>query len=125
MGKPRRTFSEEFKRDAVARIAASGESLSQTARSLGIQPNLLQLWRSKLSVAAQTSASKAESVEEENRRLRREIAGLREDREILKKAAVSSTGQRNSSVNVAAGVRYDKVFLGRVLSFTAMRLRSR
>ena len=88
MGKERRSFSAEFKRDAVARIAASGQGLSQTARSLWIHPSLLQSWRQKLAAESAPSAAKpAESLEEENRRLRRENAGLREDREILKKAA--------------------------------------
>uniref|UniRef100_E6PEQ3 Transposase of ISCARN46, ORFA, IS3 family IS3 group n=1 Tax=mine drainage metagenome TaxID=410659 RepID=E6PEQ3_9ZZZZ len=88
MGKERRTFSAEFKRDAVARIAASGQGLSQTARSLGIHPSLLQSWRRKLEAANESSGSPPkESLEEENRRLRRENASLREDREVLKKAA--------------------------------------
>jgi transposase len=88
MGKERRTYSAEFKRDAVARIAASGQSLSQTARSLGIQPSLLKLWRQKLQgVGEPTDRASDESLQEENRRLRRENASLREDREILKKAA--------------------------------------
>ncbi len=88
MGKERRSFSAEFKRNAVARIAASGQGLTQTARSLGIHPSLLHSWRQKLlAESAPTAANPTESLEEENRRLRRENAGLREDREILKKAA--------------------------------------
>ena len=51
----------------------------------------------------------AELLEEEHRRLRRENAGLREDREILKKAALGSTDQRNIASRVADGVRYDNV----------------
>jgi transposase len=88
MGKERRTFSAEFKRDAVARIAASGQGLAQTARSLGVHPSLLLSWRRKLEAANEPTGVKTpESLEEENRRLRRENASLREDREILKKAA--------------------------------------
>ena len=88
MGKERRTFSAEFKRDAVARISASGQGLSHTARALGIDPSLLLAWRSKLEKAnVSAGPAQKESLEEENRRLRRENASLREDREILKKAA--------------------------------------
>ena len=83
MGKERRSFSAEFKRDAVARIAASGQGLSQTARSLGIHPSLLQSWQKLAAESAPSAAKPAESLEEEDRRLRRENAGLREDREIL------------------------------------------
>ena len=105
MGKERRTFSAEFKRDAVARIAASGQGLSQTARSLGIHPSLLLSWRRKLAVMNEPSETPNESLEDENRRLSRENAGLREDREILKKAAAGSTDQRNIASSVSAGVR--------------------
>ena len=88
MGKERRSFSPEFKRDAVARIAASGQGLSQTARSLGIHPSLLQAWRSKFETNDKPAElNPTESLEEENRRLRRENTGLQEDREILKDAA--------------------------------------
>jgi len=63
MAKQRRAYSEEFKRDAVRRLAAGDHALSYIARELGIHPNLLGTW------------------------LRRENASLKEDREILKKAA--------------------------------------
>ena len=63
MGKERRTFSAEFKRDAVARIAASGEGLTQTARSLGIHPSLLLSWRRKLAVMNEAGVTRNESLE--------------------------------------------------------------
>jgi len=89
MGKQRRSFSEEYKRDAVRRLAAGQQGLSQIARDLGIHPNLLDAWRrkyGKLSTAVSSTKSQL-SLEEENARLRRENAALKEDREILKKAA--------------------------------------
>jgi len=55
---------------------------------LGVHPSLLLSWRRKLEAANEPTGVKTpESLEEENRRLRRENASLREDREILKKAA--------------------------------------
>ena len=88
MGDKRRSFSPESKRDAIARIAASAQVLSENARSLGIHPSLLQAWRNKFEANDKPAESNpTESLEEENRRLRRENTGLREDREILKKAA--------------------------------------
>jgi len=48
---------------------------------------------------------------------------LKEDREILKKAAAGSTDQRNIASSVSAGVRYDKVFRGLPFSLCAMAVR--
>jgi transposase len=89
MGKERRSFSEEFKQDAVRRVAVGDHGLTHIARDLGIHPSLLQTWRRKYSAtaSAKAAAKPAGSLEDENRRLRRENAALREDREILKKAA--------------------------------------
>ncbi len=89
MGKQRRSFSEEFKRDAVRRVADGGFPLTRVARELDVHPHLLQVWRKKYGALKQAeSVSKdGRSLEDEVRRLRRENAGLREDRDILKKAA--------------------------------------
>jgi hypothetical protein len=61
---------------------------------------------------------------EELRQLRRDVKRLQTEREILKKAAVGSTGQCNAWFNVSAGVRKSKVLRGRALSCRATRLRS-
>jgi transposase len=89
MARERRSFTEEFKQEAVRRAAARDTTLAQVARELGIQANLLQTWRRKYAPQPKADAEvKLEtSLEEENRRLRRENASLREDREILKKCA--------------------------------------
>lgn len=89
MGKQRRSFSEEFKRDAIDRLAVGGRPLAQVARELDINPSILQTWRRKYRSREREEAvpKTAFSLEEENRRLRHENAALREDREILKKAA--------------------------------------
>ena len=88
MGKQRRSYSEEFKRDAVGRVGNAGRPLTQVARELDVHPHLLQTWQKKYGARAQADAvpKAAMSLEEENRKLRQENAGLREDRDILKKA---------------------------------------
>jgi transposase len=88
--KEHRSFSQEFKSDAVRRAEAGGHSLTHIARELGIHPSLLQVWRRKFGSAAAADGATTKpivSIEDENRQLRRENAALREDREILKKAA--------------------------------------
>jgi transposase len=89
MGNSRRSHSDEFKREAVRRVALGEYPLTHIARELGINPSLLQTWRRKLTSpdAGSVSADGSGDLEAENRRLRRENASLREDREILKKAA--------------------------------------
>ena len=43
--KTRRTFTDEFKREAVALLAGGGQPLTQVATELGIQPLMLRAWR--------------------------------------------------------------------------------
>jgi transposase len=89
MAQERRSFTEEFKQEAVRRAAARDTTVTQVARELGIHANLLHAWRRQYALAApdDTDVKSALPLEEEIRRLRRENASLREDREILKKAA--------------------------------------
>ena len=89
----RREFSPEFKLEAV-RLATSGEkSLRQVARELGVHENLLRSWkrqakRSGDGVMAEVfpGNGKLTSQDEEIRRLRRELATARQERDFLKKA---------------------------------------
>ncbi len=90
----RRSFTDEFKREAVSLLASSGRPLTQIAAELGIQPSMLRGWRSsasgqpKAGVAGQgdrpTTAPSAEVVE--IRRLRRDLERVQIERDILKKA---------------------------------------
>ena len=43
----RRSFTDEFKREAVLLLASSGRPLTQVAMELGIQPSMLRGWRRK------------------------------------------------------------------------------
>ena len=85
--KRRRTFSEEFKRDAVKRAQTADQPFTQTARELGVSVSLLEIWRRKYGSETPKAIAAPISLEDEVRRLRRENASLREDREVLKKAA--------------------------------------
>jgi transposase len=42
MGRPRRAFTQEFKREAVKLATESGHPTAQVARNLGLTPNLLR-----------------------------------------------------------------------------------
>ncbi len=92
----RRRFDEKFKRDAVRLLLSSGRPLNEVARELDVVPACLFRWRAEYGkqgagktpereVTAPKGLSDDERAELEG--LRRRVAELEEDREILKKAA--------------------------------------
>lgn len=88
MGK-RRTYTDEFRREAVRLMMTRGErSVADVAASLGVAENLLHGWRKKYPDTAEAvRRERGETPEDELKRLRREVAQLKRDKEILKKAA--------------------------------------
>ena len=86
MAKKRPTYTPEFRAEAVALVVEGGVSQAQVARDLGIAQSLLSKWVQKAKVAALPGALTA-AEREELRRLRRENNILRQERDILKKAA--------------------------------------
>ena len=86
-------FSEEFKVDAVRMALSSGVSRRQLAADLGVGFSTLSKWvRQSRKVHKQpippssVDISDAAALARENDRLRKELALVREEREILKKA---------------------------------------
>ena len=87
MKNPRRTFTSEFKQDAVLLVTRKGLSLSEAARRLGIHVNQLRNWKISLEKNGPPAIARQPTVlETENVRLRAENDRLRMEREILKKA---------------------------------------
>ena len=88
----RREFSAEFKAEAVRLVAerrATGATLAQVGRELDVRPDQLRAWaRQQRSTDGGGSAVPGETVEQENRRLRREVATLRQEQAFAKKVAV-------------------------------------
>jgi transposase len=84
----RRFFSPEFKLEAVRLVVEGGRPLSQVARELQLRPELLRGWKHQLHAGGQVARVQTVlSVEEENRRLKRENEILRQERDFAKKAA--------------------------------------
>ena len=98
MGRLRRSFSSEFKVEAARMVTDRGLSLGQVSRDLELDRAMLRRWiRQFKSEPDQSFPGKGHvrPDEEEFRRLRRENADLREEREILKKAlAIFSKGPK-------------------------------
>ena len=88
--KERRAFSDEFKAEAV-RMAqqahAQGKSVSQVARALDVRADLLRVWIKAAAVTRQEDGEPAETLEQEVRRLRREVETLRQEQAFAKKVA--------------------------------------
>ena len=89
MGNKRRNYTQEFKIDAVRMIIDQNRPVSEVASNLGINPSLLQRWRKKFEAdgsVAFPGHGKLKPEDEEIRRLRKELADTRQERDILKKA---------------------------------------
>jgi transposase len=101
----RRVFSAEFKVEAVRLMQerqAVGVSLAQIGRELDVRPDVLRRWARQEARGRERLPGDGTAVsgEAEVRRLQRENAVLRQERDFLKKAAASSTGQGNTSVKL-------------------------
>jgi transposase len=81
------TYPPEFRAEAVRLVRSSGKSQAEIARDLGISHNSLRLWIKQARVDEGSAPGLTTDEREELRRLRREVRVLREEREILKKAA--------------------------------------
>jgi len=75
-------FSDDFKRDAVAQITERGYPLSEVSERLGVSKHSLYAWKRKFAKSASGEADKDAEI----RRLKRELARVSEERDILKKA---------------------------------------
>jgi transposase len=84
----RRSYSEEFKAQAVHLLQSQGDSVAETARRLGINRSLLDRWRRERTAPGLRSGKNPVTDERdfELRRLRAENRRLREERAVLKKA---------------------------------------
>lgn len=87
-GRSRRVFTEEFKRDAVNLVAVQGYSFKAAAEAVGVSSRSLREWHDKFAPEPEACGEDAslQQLQEENRRLRKELKRAEMEREILKKA---------------------------------------
>ena len=84
--RPRRKFSDGFKRDAVEIVTSSGKPIAQVARELGIYDSTLGNWVKQDEINRGVRDGVTTAEREEVVELRRENAHLRMERELLKRA---------------------------------------
>ncbi len=86
----RRSFSREFKVEAVRLVRERGVTVAQAARDLDVHENLLRKWVKDFvddPLEAFPGHGRMKAAEAEIERLRREVQKLKAERDILKKAA--------------------------------------
>jgi transposase len=87
----RRRFDHQFKVDAVRLSEEPGKTVAEVARNLGVTRSQLDRWRKDLRAAASVQAAfpgngNLGADKKELEEMRRELARVKEEREILKKA---------------------------------------
>ncbi len=85
MSNNRQKFDEEFKKNAVRLSYASNKTIKEVSDDLGIAVSQMYRWRKRYT--PQGDKTEYATMEEENRTLRLEVAELRMERDMLKKAA--------------------------------------
>lgn len=84
----RRSFTEEFKRDAVNLVVVEGYSFKRAAEAVGVSSRSLREWHEKFAPDPEAcgEAATVEQLQVENKRLRKKLREAELEREILKKA---------------------------------------
>jgi transposase len=97
MPKSHAPYPPEFRTEAIRLVRSSGKPMAQIARDLGVTSETLRIWMKQADIDEGLRHDGRTTEEtEEVRRLRPEIKTLREEREILVKAAAffaQETGQ--------------------------------
>lgn len=94
-------FSEEFKRDAVAQVTERGYPVAEVSQRLGVSPHSLHAWKKQYGSARSSDDGKDAEI----RRLKRELAPVSEECDILKKPPrISSRMQSEIRIHCAASL---------------------
>ncbi len=90
-----KTYTEEFRLEAVKQVTERGYSQADVARRLGVDKQTIHVWVKRY--GSQTDDYQKQLQEkEEIRQLKAELKRVTEERDILKEAVVDSTSQRNT-----------------------------
>ena len=95
-------YDEAFKRSAVELWLQGGKSVATIATELGISTQSLKQWKKQLAALPATGLGQRSlsQLEEENRRLRREVRHLAQQRDILKKTLGIIASPSGSDLNL-------------------------
>ena len=85
--RPRRSFTPEFKAQTVELLRTSGKSVAEVCLELDLTETAVRRWLAQADIDAGRREGLTTDEREELSRLRRENRVLREERDILRKAA--------------------------------------
>jgi transposase len=100
--KQKKTYSENFKKDALQLLKTSGKNRSAIERDLGLSQGLPGQWEQRYQVNASSQeleGSEIEKLKAEVKRLQKENEVLKLEREILKKRCKSSPSQPSREIS--------------------------
>ena len=97
MGFSRRKYSREFKIEAVKQVVEQGRSVSDVAKALGLNLDMLSRWRLELAPDGVVAPLNPSSGDEEFHRLRRQLATAQQERDILKEALAYFAKRKNKN----------------------------
>jgi len=89
----RKSYTEEFREEAVRLVLEGGKSAYQVSKDIGVAQTTLSRWVRQHQKTGNASKSKT-AVEEENDRLRRELAQVKMERDFLRNAAAYFAKQK-------------------------------
>jgi len=82
----RRDYTDEFKLEAIRLVDETDKTMAQVGRDLGIGSNLIGRWKKEFS-GRKVESVRIDDKDAEIRRLKAELRDLKEDHDIVKKAA--------------------------------------
>jgi len=88
----RKRFSKEFKEEAIRLLETTDKSAAELARELGVRRNQLYKWKEQVAKKGEAAfpghgGRPRKENEDEIARLKHELKRVKEERDILKKAA--------------------------------------
>ena len=85
--KKRARYTEQFKAEVLRAVETRGSrTISDIAQALGVPEHRIHDWKRSAKVMSQSAGDRGETMEQELRRLRRELAEVKKDRDVLVKS---------------------------------------